>query len=127
MEALTRAVGGQPCRQRTFSPMFHLSELCHTAAPDCKDTGTCNLPGRAQQAEEEHAHWGALALSVTPLPLRTWLQTCMVRGAVGKKQQGGWVSFLNGNTEYFYVSILFKVILWIYNFNVQIRSSNGNN
>lgn len=44
--------------------------------------------------------------------------------AVGKNQQAEWMSFLNENTDYFYVSILFKVILWAYNFDVQIHSSN---
>lgn len=66
VEARTRTVRGQACRQHTFSPLFHFSELRHMVVPSCKDTGTCSLPGRAQKAEEKHIYRRVLALSVTP-------------------------------------------------------------
>lgn len=84
-EALTRTARGQACRQHTYSPIFHFSELRHMVVPSCKDTGRCSLPERAQKAEKKHIYWRYWLFLSHPTTVH--MVADMIRGTVEKNQQ----------------------------------------
>nr|KAF6426482.1 hypothetical protein HJG59_009172 [Molossus molossus] len=91
------------------------------AVPSRQDTGTAAwTSGESPAAEQKHVH-GRAGSVCRPYPVDRVADP--VRGAVGRSQRNQWVLFLDGNTGYFPTSIMFKVNLWIYNFNVQIDNS----
>lgn len=117
MEALWRGVRGQTCRYHMLSPLVHCPELHPMAAPGCKDAGAWVFLGELRKERRLTCigkHW---AFSVTPDNCQHGCR-CDKRNSREKNPQNKWMLFLKGDAEYFYMSIIFKVILCIYNFNV---------
>lgn len=73
--------------------------------------------------QRRNAYMGEYGFFCHTLQLSTWLQI-LSKEQQKKNQSTELMDFLNGNTEYLYMSIIFKVNLQIHNFNVQIHNSN---